>query len=86
MEHTDWDELDIPVREAIERRSGTVRRVRTVTGGPNSRLALVLDTASGSVFVKGLPADHPGTVRLGTGSHDQPSRLTRHPPAAVGRR
>ena len=64
MEHTGWDDLDTPVREAIERRSGTVHRARTATGGLNSRLALVLGTASGSVFIKGLPADHPGTVRL----------------------
>ncbi len=64
MELTDWGDLDAPVREAIERRSGTVQRARTVTAALSSRLALVLDTASGSVFVKGLPADHPGTVRL----------------------
>ena len=63
MELTDWDDLDAPVREAIERRSGIVHRARTVTAALSSRLALVLDTASGSVFVKGLPADHPGAVR-----------------------
>ncbi len=62
MELTDWDDLDAPIREAIERRSGIVHRARTVTAALSSWLALVLDTASGSVFVKGLPADHPGAV------------------------
>jgi len=63
VQHTDWDALDAPVREAIQERTGPVRRARTVTAGLNSRLALVLDTAAGPVFVKGLPVGHPGVVR-----------------------
>ncbi len=63
MEHTDWDELDAPVRDAIKSRTGAVHRARTATAGLNSRLALILDTDTGPVFVKGLPTGHPGTVR-----------------------
>ena len=48
MEHTDWDDLDVPVREAIQRRTGTVHRVRTAAAGLNSQLALILDAASGA--------------------------------------
>ena len=63
MRHTDWDELEAPVRLAIEARTGRVRAVRTVNAGLNSQLAVVLDTDAGWVFVKGLRVDHPGVVR-----------------------
>jgi hypothetical protein len=63
VEYTDWGELDAPVQEAIESRTGAVHRARPVVAGLDSCLALVLDTASGPVFVKGLPAEHPGAVR-----------------------
>jgi hypothetical protein len=65
VRHTDWDELEAPVRLAIEARTGRVRAVRTVSAGLNSQLAVVLDTSTGWVFVKGLRADHPGVVRQG---------------------
>jgi hypothetical protein len=63
MEHTDWDDLSTPVRDAIQQRTGSVRQVRTAIAGLNSQIALVLDTQAGPVFVKGLPVDHPGVVR-----------------------
>ena len=63
MEHTDWDDLDTKVRDAIEQRTGQVHRARTATAGLNSQLALILDTPHGTVFIKGLPAGHPGIVR-----------------------
>jgi len=28
VEHTEWDDLDVPVREAIQRRTGTIPRAR----------------------------------------------------------
>jgi hypothetical protein len=65
VRHTDWDELEAPVRHAIEARTGRVRAVRTINAGLNSQLAVVLDTDAGWVFVKGLRADHPGVVRQG---------------------
>jgi hypothetical protein len=63
VEHTDWDDLDSSVRDVIERQTGTVLHARTSAAGLNSRLALILDTVTGPVFIKGLPADHPGIVR-----------------------
>ena len=53
------------MRLAIEARTGRVRAVCTVDAGLNSQLAVVLDTDSGWVFVKGLRVDHPGVVRQG---------------------
>ena len=53
------------MRLAIEARTGRVHSARTVSAGLNSQLAVVLDTSTGRVFVKGLRADHPGVVRQG---------------------
>ena len=63
MRHTDWDELEAPVRLEFENRTGPVRAARTASTGLNSQLAVILDTHTGAVFVKGLPLDHPGAVR-----------------------
>ncbi len=65
MRHTDWDQLEEPVRLAIEARTGRVHAARTASAGLNSQLAVVLDTDAGTVFVKGLRVDHPGVVRQG---------------------
>jgi hypothetical protein len=65
VRHTDWDELEAPVRLAIEARTGRVRAARSIDAGLNSQLAVVLDTDAGWVFVKGLRLDHPGVVRQG---------------------
>ena len=65
MRHTAWDELEVPVRLAIEARTGQVHAARTASMGLNSQLAAVLDTDAGVVFIKGLRADHPGAVRQG---------------------
>jgi hypothetical protein len=63
LDHTDWDDLPPAVRDAIQARTGAVHLAHTATAGLNSQIALILDTASGPVFIKGLPADHPGAVR-----------------------
>jgi hypothetical protein len=65
VRHTDWDELEAPVRLAIEARTGRVHAARPASAGLNSQLAVVLDTDAGTVFVKGLRVDHPGVVRQG---------------------
>ncbi len=59
------DELEVPVRLAIEARTGRMHAARTASTGLNSQLAVVLDTDAGIVFIKGLRADHPGAVRQG---------------------
>lgn len=63
MQHTDWDELSQPVRELVQAHTGPARDARNVTSGLNSQLAVVLDTAEGQLFVKGLRTGHPGVVR-----------------------
>jgi hypothetical protein len=62
LRHTDWEELPAPVRAEVEARTGRVRAARTASAGVNSELAAVLDTDEGTVFVKGLPADHRGAA------------------------
>jgi hypothetical protein len=63
VERTDWDDLGLPVRDLIQTQTGPVHGARTVTAGLNSQLAVVLDTANGPVFVKGLRTGHPGVAR-----------------------
>jgi hypothetical protein len=55
--HLDWSALGDSVRVAIEEKTGTVRSARTIFEGVNSHIALVLDTESGPLFVKGVDAD-----------------------------
>ncbi|GAA2465456.1 phosphotransferase family protein [Winogradskya humida] len=66
MQRTDWEQLSEPVRAAIEVRTGPVRAASTVSAGKNSAIAAVLETATVSVFIKGLRVDDPrvaGQVR-----------------------
>jgi RIO1 family len=63
VQHTDWDDLGQPVRDLIRAQTGPVLSARTVAAGLNSQLAVMLNTAGGQVFVKGLRAGHPGVVR-----------------------
>jgi hypothetical protein len=63
VEHTDWEALDEPLRQAIAERTGAVRAARTAAAGFQSQIAAVLDTESGPVFVKGIRCDQPGVVR-----------------------
>jgi RIO1 family len=63
VQRTDWEDLGQPVRDLILAHTGPVHGAQTVTAGLNSQLAVVLDTADGPVFVKGLRTDHPGVVR-----------------------
>jgi hypothetical protein len=62
LRHIDWEDIPAPVRVSVEARTGGVRAARTATAGVNSELATVLDTDSGTVFIKGLPADHRGAA------------------------
>jgi hypothetical protein len=58
VRHIKWHELEAPVRLAIEDRMGPVRG-SYCQHGLNSQFAVILDTDTGTVFVKGLPLDHP---------------------------
>ena len=57
-----WADLPIPMKTAIEKRTGPITAGHAVTAGQNSPLAAVIDTRDGKVFVKGLPADHPRVI------------------------
>ncbi|WP_328917939.1 MULTISPECIES: aminoglycoside phosphotransferase [unclassified Streptomyces] len=54
-----WDDLPLAARAAVEARTGLVRGTVTASGGVNSGIAATVHAEGGSVFVKGVPADHP---------------------------
>ncbi|MFF0590985.1 aminoglycoside phosphotransferase [Streptomyces sp. NPDC003781] len=54
-----FHDLPVEARQAIAERAGPVHAARTADGGLNSGIAAFLDTGQGSVFVKGIPTDHP---------------------------
>ncbi|WP_327293303.1 aminoglycoside phosphotransferase [Streptomyces sp. NBC_01198] len=59
MSRIPFEQLPADVRQAIAGKTGAVHRAVTAPGGMNSGIASVVDTDSGPVFVKGIPADHP---------------------------
>lgn len=59
MTRIPFEQLPGDVRQAVADKTGAVHQAVTVSGGMNSGIASVLETNSGSVFVKGIPADHP---------------------------
>ncbi|MGW2223841.1 phosphotransferase [Streptomyces formicae] len=56
MDRFDWGELPTAVRAAVEARTGPVASAVPVPDGITCRMAAVLSTPSGRVFVKGVPA------------------------------
>jgi hypothetical protein len=54
-----FEQLPADTRRAVADKTGAVHHTVTVSGGMNSGIASVLDTDSGTVFVKGIPTDHP---------------------------
>src|ERR1035438_3070950 len=86
VQHTDWDDLGQPVCDLIQARTGPVLSVRAVTAGLNSHVAVVLNTAGGQVFVKGLRTDHPGVVRQHREAMINPHVLPPGPAAALASR
>ncbi|WP_344387182.1 aminoglycoside phosphotransferase [Streptomyces vastus] len=59
MPRQHFHQLPAEVRQAVADKTGPIHAARTVGGGMNSGIAAYLDTDSGPVFVKGIPADHP---------------------------
>ncbi|WP_254399301.1 aminoglycoside phosphotransferase [Streptomyces sp. AC602_WCS936] len=59
MSRIPFDQLPADVRQAVTDKTGAVHQAVTMTGGMNSGVASVLETESGSVFVKGIASDHP---------------------------
>lgn len=58
MTRVAWVDLPVEVRRAIADQTGQVHRAVTASAGINSAVAATLDTATGRVFVKGIPHDH----------------------------
>ncbi|MQY15155.1 hypothetical protein SRB5_53330 [Streptomyces sp. RB5] len=52
-------DLPLEARRAVADKTGPIRAARTANGGMNSAVAVVLDTETGPLFVKGIPQDHP---------------------------
>lgn len=80
LERSDWNDLNQAVRDLVQARTGPVRAARTAPAGLNSQLAVVLDTANGPLFVKGLRVDHPGVGRQHREAMINPYVLSLAPP------
>ncbi|MDX6354092.1 MAG: hypothetical protein QOF98_995 [Streptomyces sp.] len=59
VERIHWDDLPLDARRAVEQHTGTVLRAETARAGANSGIAATIHTAGGTLFVKGLPSEHP---------------------------
>jgi hypothetical protein len=59
---TAWHRVPETVRSAVEDRTGPVRSARDSGAGQSSAFTVVLNTASGAVFVKGVRTDDPESV------------------------
>lgn len=59
MDRIHWDELPAEARAAVTEHTGPVLKAETSSSGVNSGIAARLHTAGPTVFVKGVPADHP---------------------------
>ncbi|MEU1486301.1 aminoglycoside phosphotransferase [Streptomyces sp. NPDC005752] len=80
MSRIPFEQLPADVRQAVVDKTGRVHAARTVRGGMNSGIASVLETESGSVFVKGIPADHPQA-----GAQRREAAIAPHLPASCPR-
>ncbi|MGW3625503.1 aminoglycoside phosphotransferase [Streptomyces sp. NPDC000880] len=54
-----WSDLPEAARATVEAHTGHILSAETATAGVNSGIAATLRTAETTVFVKGVPADHP---------------------------
>jgi hypothetical protein len=75
-----FEQLPADVRQAVADKTGAVRQTVTASGGMNSGIASVLETEGGSVFVKGIPADHPQV-----GAQRREAAVAPHLPASCPR-
>ncbi|TGB03320.1 aminoglycoside phosphotransferase [Streptomyces sp. MZ04] len=54
-----WDDLPLTAREAVEQRTGPILRTSTAEAGANSGIAVTAHTVDATLFIKGVPIDHP---------------------------
>jgi hypothetical protein len=70
-----WQDLPAAVRKAVQQHTGQIRQVQPVATGAVSNLVVILDTATGLHFCKGVDAGNP----LGW-MHRNEARLNPHLP------
>jgi hypothetical protein len=58
-QRTDWTQLPDEAREAVQEHTGAVLSARSADNGVMAAFASMLDTRTGSVFVKATSADNP---------------------------
>ncbi|MFE9783241.1 phosphotransferase family protein [Streptomyces sp. NPDC005775] len=80
MSRIPFEQLPGDVRQAVADKTGDVHQAVTVAGGMNSGIASVLETDGGSVFVKGIPVDHPQV-----GAQRREAAVAPHLPASCPR-
>lgn len=61
-ERVTWDELPERLRGRITSKVGPPLSIEPISGGQNSLLAVVVHTAGGSTFLKGVTSDHERAV------------------------
>ncbi|MCM2417908.1 aminoglycoside phosphotransferase [Streptomyces sp. RKAG293] len=54
-----WEDLPSAARAAVEQHTGPVLYAETASGGANSGIAVLATTADASLFIKGVPSEHP---------------------------
>ena len=54
-----WDALPPGARHAVEQHVGRILHAKTASAGANSGIAATVHTADSTLFVKGVPTDHP---------------------------
>lgn len=59
MDRIHWEALPAAARAAVTDHTGIVIKAETAAGGVNSGIAARLHTLDTTVFVKGVPTDHP---------------------------
>ncbi|MFB7899947.1 aminoglycoside phosphotransferase [Streptomyces xiamenensis] len=80
MPRRHWHDLPDTARAAVEHHTGPVHSAITAPAGVNSAVAATLHTAADTVFVKGVPTDHP-QVR----TQQREAAINPHLPAASPR-
>lgn len=59
MHRRHFHDLPAQARQAIADKTGPIQSARTAEGGLNSGIAAFIHVDGGTVFVKGIPTDHP---------------------------
>lgn len=75
-----WDDLPLDARHAVEQHVGRILHAETVPAGLNSGIAATVRTTGSTLFIKGVPTDHPQA-----GTQQREAAINPHLPAASPR-